>query len=265
MPDYRQSPVLSTDACNGPALFLRADSLGDNYAFTMMTDEQNDTVLCYDWFVAHTLGLRIGIADPEMEHFVKLRPLMQSALRVLRDRSQGLEAYQRHYHDRCDSALRKTPELQRSGTQPPSLVRLRTSHSAVDLAAVLEDITTSITTRLQWRADVIRYDPMFQHWQFAASDILSRLPKCLWMIPDSVVYLMVKEARAIVAEHLIVGGRLPSDVQLLKYSIWKGNYGKDMMLAALGTALSEWNVETTQHQYIQQAARQETPSHNDIV
>lgn len=255
MPDYRYSPILSMDACNGPALFLRADSLGDDYRFTTMTDEQNDTTLCYDWFVVHSLAKRIGIADPEMERFVKNRPLIQSALSVLRNRSQGLEAYQHHYHDRCDAALRKMPELQSTSAQPPLLVRLRTANAAADLATVLEDIKTSITTRLAWRADVIRHEPMFLHWQFAACNILSRLPKCSWVVPDGVVYLMVKEARAIVAEHLVVGGRLPSAVQLLKNSIWNGYYGKDMMLAAIGAALSEWVIETSKHEYIQQATR----------
>lgn len=255
MPDYRYSPIFSMDACNGPALFLRADSLGDDYPFTMMTDEQNDTTLCYDGFVVYSLARRIGIADPEMEQFVKNRPLIQSALSVLRNRSQGQEDYRSHYHDRCDAALRKMPELQNTGIQPSLLVRLRTTHAAADLAAVLEDIKMAIAARLAWRADVIRREDRFLHWQFTACTILSQLPKCSWRVPDSVVYLMVKEARAIVAEHLIVGGRLPSAVQLLKNSIWNGYYGKDMMLAAIGTALNEWVIETSKHEYIQQATR----------
>lgn len=251
MLDYRYSPIPSIDACNGPALFLRADSLGENHAFTTMTDEQNATVLCYDWLVVHTLVKRIGIANHEIELLVKSRPLIQSALSVLNNRSQGLEAYRHRYHERCETALRKLPELQCNGVQPPLLVRLRTTNTAADLAIVLEDIRTGITARLAWRADVIRREPMFLHWQFAACNILSRLPKCLWRVPDGVVYLMVQEARAIVAEHLIVGGRMQSEAQLLKYSIWDGNYGKDMMLAAIGTALSEWIVEMSEYQYIQ--------------
>ncbi|EKT1612261.1 hypothetical protein QDY32_001716 [Salmonella enterica] len=250
MPDYQYSPILSMDACNGPALFLRADSLGDDYPFTIMTDEQNDTTLCYDWFVVHSLAGRIGIVDPEMERFVKNRPLIQSALSVLRNRSQGLEAYRSHYHDRCDAALRKM-QLQSKSMQPPLIVCLRTANAAADLATVLEDIKMAIAARLAWRADVIRREDMFLHWQFTACTILSRLPKCSWMIPDGVVYLMVKEARAIVTENLIVGGRLPSAVQLLKNSIWNGYYGKDMMLAAIGAALSEWVIETSEYQYIQ--------------
>lgn len=248
MPDYRYSPIFSMDACNGPALFLRADSLGDDYPFTIMTNEQNDTTLCYDWFVVHSLARRIGIADPEMERFVKNRPLIQSALSVLRNRSQGLEAYRSHYHDRCDTALRKMPEL---SMQTPLIVRLRTTNAAADLATVLEDIKMAIAARLAWRADVIRREDMFLHWQFTGCTILSWLPKYSWMVPDDVVYLMVKEARAIVTENLIVGGRLPSAVQLLKYSIWNGYYGKDMMLAAIDTALKEWIVETNEYKYIQ--------------
>ncbi|EAT8908644.1 hypothetical protein KBV55_003178 [Salmonella enterica] len=250
MPDYRYSPILSMDACNGPVLFLRADSLGDDYPFTIMTDEQNDTTLCYDWFVVHSLAGRIGIVDPEMERFVKNRPLIQSALSVLRNRSQGLEAYRSHYHDRCDAALRKM-QLQSKSMQPPLIVCLRTANAAADLATVLEDIKMAIAARLAWRADVIRREDMFLHWQFTACTILSRLPKCSWMVPDGVVYLMVKEARAIVTENLIVGGRLPSAVQLLKNSIWNRYYGKDMMLAAIGAALSEWVIETSEYQYIQ--------------
>lgn len=251
MPDYRYSPILSMDACNGPALFLRADSLGDEYPFTIMTNEQNDTTLCYDWFVVHSLARRIGIADPEMERFVKNRPLIQSALSVLRNRSQGMEAYRSHYHDRCDTALRKMPELQSKSMQTPLIVRLRTTNAAADLATVLEDIKMAIAARLAWRADVIRREDMFLHWQFTACTILSWLPKYSWMVPDGVVYLMVKEARAIVTENLIVGGRLPSAVQLLKYSIWNGYYGKDMMLVAIDTALKEWIVETNEYEYIQ--------------
>lgn len=249
MPDYRYSPILSTDACNGPALFLRADSLGDNYAFSAMTNEQTETALRYDWLVAYRLASRIGTSDPGVERFVKIRPLMQSALSVLRD--QCLDKYQSHYHSRCVSALRNTPELQPSGMQPPLLVRLKTCEAATDLAAVLEDIKANIATHLAWRAEVVRRELMFSHWLFAACNTLLLLPDCFRTVPDSVVFLMVKEARAIVDEHLIVGGRFPSARQLLSYSIWHGYCGKDMMLAAIDTALSEWIVETNEYKYIQ--------------
>lgn len=189
MPDYRYSPILSMDACNGPALFLRADALGDNYAFTAMDNGQFDTALCYSWLVVYRLESCIGIANPDMARFVKMRPLVQSALSVLRN--QCLEKYQSHYHSRCVSALRNTPELQPPGMQPPLLVRLRTCETATDLTAVLEDIKVCITARLAWRAEAVRQELMFSHWLFTACNTLLLLSKYTWTVPDCVVYLMV--------------------------------------------------------------------------
>lgn len=66
---------------------------------------------------------------------------------------------------------------------------------------------------------------------------------------------MVQEARAIVAENLIVGGRYPQKSQLLRYSIWHGYCGEVLMLVALKTALEEWTVELNKYNYIERATR----------
>ena len=50
-------------------------------------------------------------------------------------------------------------------------------------------------------------------------------------VSHSLVFLMVQEGRAIVGRTPNCQGHLSSETQLLKYLIWSGNYGKDLMLA----------------------------------
>lgn len=257
MSEFSYSRLLLADAQkSGQALFQRADALGENGLSSLIVDPRFDSVLRYDAFVVSRLISRTGAVDADTQRFVKFRPLVQSALSVLRDK--GLETYLRSYHDKCIAVLLKCPEIQQSATgdpTPPLLVRLRAGKAEEDIGDALETLKCRITARLAWRVEALRKEPEYMHWLFTAGKTLSLCPEVHWPVPDSVVCLMVQEARAIVAENLIVGGRYPQKSQLLRYSIWHGYCGEVLMLVALKTALEEWTVELNKYNYIERAVR----------
>jgi len=257
MADFSYSRLLLADAQkSGQALFQRADVLGENGLSSLMVDPRLDSMLRYDAFVVSRLISRTGVVDADTQRFVKFRPLVQSALSVLRDK--GLETYLRNYHDKCITVLLKCPEIHQPAAGDPKvplLVRLRVGNTQEDIGEALEVLKGRITERLAWRAEALRKEPMYVHWLFTAGKTLSLCPEVRWPVPDSVICLMVCEARAIVAENLIAGGRHPQKSQLLRYSIWNGYSGQALMLVAMDAALKEWKVEVNQYNYIERATR----------
>lgn len=248
MSGFYYSRLLPADADGGLALFQYADALGGNYPSSLMTRRNVDATLCYDGFVVDGLASCTGVVDPRVEPLIGYSTRLQNALGILR--KKGLEAYRSSMHNGCVSALQRAPELQQSETEPSLLVRLRASQTEEDLIAALEEIRARISKRLAWRADVIRREPMFSHWLWTACTTLSLLPEYPWPVADSVIWLMVKEARAIVAENLVVGSRLPINWHLMRYSIWQGYHGETLMLMAIDAALNEWIIETDDYRCI---------------
>lgn len=247
------SRLLSAGADSGRALFQYADALGENYPSSVRASRSVDATLGYDGFVVDGLASCIGVVGPRVEPLIGYSTRLQNALGVLR--KKGLEAYRSSMHNVCVSALLRAPELQQSETEPPLLVRLRTSQTEEDLVAALEEIRARIGKRQAWRADVIRSEPMFSHWLWTTCKTISLLPDYPWPVADSVIWLVVKEARAIVAENLVVGSRLPKNWQLLRYSIWHGYNGETLMLMAIDAALNEWIIETDGYRCILTLAR----------